>query len=194
MMKRGAGLLRQLMGLSLGGLLLACAPTTDTPGLRDMQAPISSQVDVTAERLGGAWVIRRSWPGMPYLAEPGADRRIPDGGDLRLVTSKNGLQVSGQRFDIDDAGVAGFESFSTVLSASGNGRFRETGGKVFAGKAVWVLWMDADNRTAAIGTPGGEFGWIMDRRATGGQDRLKAASEIMQWMGYDMEVMRKGSK
>jgi apolipoprotein D and lipocalin family protein len=52
------------------------------------------------------------------------------------------------------------------------------------------MWMDADNRTAAIGTPGGSFGWIMDRKATGGDDRIQAAREIMEWQGYDMSLTR----
>ena len=183
------------MCLSIGALLMACSPLPEATALRDTKTPISSQVDVTAKRLGGSWVVRHSWPGQPYLAEPGADRRMPEGGVLRLTQSEAGLQVSGQAFDIDDAGNAGFESFTTVLAESGNGRFREAGGSAaFDGKMLWVLWMDADDRTAAIGTPGGEFGWIMDRRATGGQDRLKAAREIMKWMGYDMDAMRKGMR
>lgn len=182
------------MGACVGGALLGCAPMPDVAGFRDTKAPISSQVDVTPERLGGDWVIRRSWPGQPFLAAPGLDRRMPDGGVLRFENSKDGMRVSGQSFDIDDAGIAGFEAFTTVLAESGNGRFREVRGKVFGGKMLWVLWLDADNRTAAIGTPGGEFGWMMDRRSTGGRDRLSAAGEIMQWMGYDMDAMRKGAK
>jgi apolipoprotein D and lipocalin family protein len=64
---------------------------------------------------------------------------------------------------------------------TGPGRFR-----IGDGPEWWVMWMDGDNRTAAIGSPGGEFGWIMDRAPKGGADRIKAAKEIMQWMGYDM--------
>ena len=175
-------------------VLAGCVAAPPAPVMRDTKAPISSQVDVTEDRLSGAWVIRRAWPGQPYLAEPGADRFGPEGSGLRLARHDGGLRLSSRALDRDAAGNAGFRAFATGLEASGPGRFREVGGKVFDGKALWVLWMDADNRTAAIGTPGGEFGWIMDRQATGGQDRLKAASEIMQWMGYDMARMRKGVK
>lgn len=73
-----------------------------------------------------------------------------------------------------------------ALPDRGKGRFGGRGGI----PEWWVLWMDADNRTAAIGTPDGAFGWIMDRRAKGGGDRIRAAREIMQWMGYDMSRIR----
>jgi apolipoprotein D and lipocalin family protein len=51
---------------------------------------------------------------------------------------------------------------------------------------IWVLWMDFDDRTAAIGTPSGRFGWIMDKNTTGGGDRITAARDIMEWFGYNM--------
>ena len=69
-----------------------------------------------------------------------------------------------------------------ALKPQGQGRFGGAGGV----PEWWVLWLDHDNRTAAIGTPGGEFGWIMDRAPKGGADRIRAAKQIMQWSGYDM--------
>ena len=56
-----------------------------------------------------------------------------------------------------------------------------------------VLWLDADNRTAAIGAPDGRIGWIMDRSPRGGADRIAAAREIMEWQGYDMARMKEVS-
>ncbi|MCP5036327.1 MAG: hypothetical protein GY945_01870 [Rhodobacteraceae bacterium] len=50
----------------------------------------------------------------------------------------------------------------------------------------WVLWVDEDYRTAAIGTPSGTFGWIIDRERSGGEDRIVAAREVLEWLGYDM--------
>jgi apolipoprotein D and lipocalin family protein len=65
------------------------------------------------------------------------------------------------------------------LQALGQGRFRLPDGP------LWVHWMDADGRTAAIGDP--RAGWfaILDRRGDPG-DRLAAAREILQWYGYDL--------
>ena len=51
---------------------------------------------------------------------------------------------------------------------------------------VVVLWVDEGFRTASIGTPDGSFGWIIDRAARGGADRIKAAGEILAFNGYDV--------
>lgn len=53
----------------------------------------------------------------------------------------------------------------------------------------WVLWVDADYRTAVIGTPSGSFGWIIDRDRRGGDDRIKAARDVLEWMGYDLNAL-----
>ena len=54
----------------------------------------------------------------------------------------------------------------------------------------WVLWVDADYRTAAIGTPSGSFGWIIDRNTSGGDDRIKAASDVLGFNGYDLSRLQ----
>ena len=137
--------------LALAGCM-AAAPKPLT--VRNPTVPISSQVDATAGRLQGDWVVRASWSD---TARPGER--------LHLKAGLGGELWLGE----------------IALPARGNGRFGGTGGI----PEWWVLWLDADNRTAAIGTPGGEFGWIMDRKPKGGADRIGAAKEIMQWMGYD---------
>jgi apolipoprotein D and lipocalin family protein len=71
---------------------------------------------------------------------------------------------------------------TTPFKQLGPGRFR------FFGEEIWVHWMDADNRTAALGAPSGEMFWIMDRGDASG-DRLRAAREILEWYGYDLKQM-----
>ena len=145
-----------LFGLVAIGALAGCLATAPkAPPLRDPKVSISSQVDVTAKRMAGDWVVRVS---LSETARPGErlTLRAGQGGGLWLG--------------------------EIALPDRGQGRFGGGGGV----PEWWVLWLDAGNRTAAIGTPGGEFGWIMDRRASGGEDRIKAAKEIMQWVGYDM--------
>lgn len=56
------------------------------------------------------------------------------------------------------------------------------------GDALWVHWLDADNRTAALGDPGGGRVWIMDRTGRPGE-RLRAAQDILKWYGYDLSRM-----
>ncbi|SMX44865.1 hypothetical protein MAA8898_03079 [Maliponia aquimaris] len=68
-----------------------------------------------------------------------------------------------------------------ALPASDTGKGR----LMLGGQAVWVHWLDADNRTAAMGDPGGGRVWIMDRTGAPGE-RLTAAREILSWYGYDL--------
>jgi apolipoprotein D and lipocalin family protein len=65
------------------------------------------------------------------------------------------------------------------LAPLGQGRF------MLGSDEVWIYWLDADNRTAALGDPGGRRVWIMDRKGEAGE-RLRAAREILTWYGYDM--------
>lgn len=170
-------------------LVLVLAGCADTPRvLRDAKAPIASQVDVTSARLAGTWAVRVAWPGEPGLLPPFPGGE-PKAHELRIVAQGNTLGLNGNRAvpDRDPIAIAPFE---TALAPLGQGRFRETGGTVLGGADLWVLWMDADNRTAAIGTPDGTFGWIMDRRSSGGDDRIRAAREIMEWRGYDLSLAR----
>ena len=50
---------------------------------------------------------------------------------------------------------------------------------------IWVHWLDADNRTAAMGAVDGGPVWIMDRTGRPGE-RLRAARDILDWYGYDL--------
>lgn len=68
---------------------------------------------------------------------------------------------------------------SLPVSDTGKGRL------TIGGDAVWVYWIDADNRTVAMGDPDGRRVWIMDRTGNPGE-RLRAAREILAWYGYDL--------
>lgn len=154
--------------------LAGCGGTGADTDLRDPEGRISSQTNVTAARLAGDWHIRVGWPGTPDLS-----------GALRLAQGEEGLTLTATATD----GTA-----QATLTPLGNGRFRADTGTAFGDSPLWVLWMDADDRTAAIGTPDGRFGWIMDRTATGGPDRITAATEIMEWMGYDLSRSKEMSQ
>ncbi|MEQ8897048.1 MAG: lipocalin family protein [Roseovarius sp.] len=165
---------RSALPAVLALMLAACGSGTDTGAIRDSDARISSQVNVTADRLAGNWHIRTRWPGTPNPAGP-----------LRLVQSAQTLTLTG---------TATNGPVTTTLTPLGQGRFRAGNSQAFGDSPLWVLWMDADNRTAAIGTPDGRFGWIMDRAPTGGADRITAAREIMEWMGYDLSLSKETSQ
>jgi apolipoprotein D and lipocalin family protein len=60
-----------------------------------------------------------------------------------------------------------------------------------AGAPWWVLWDDADNRTLAIGTPSGAFGFVLNRGADIPSDRIVAAREILDFNSYDLSRLRR---
>lgn len=63
------------------------------------------------------------------------------------------------------------------LVSEGRGRFR------VGDRALWVHWLDADARTAALGDPEGGWWMILDREGRPGE-RLAAARTILEWYGY----------
>ncbi|MEQ8292255.1 MAG: lipocalin family protein [Roseovarius sp.] len=169
------GLFRAGLAAALAVTLASCGgPGGDKSGLRDPDARISSQVNVTAPRLAGDWHIRAGWPGTPDLSGP--LRLAPTGQTLTLTASATDGPVR------------------ATLTPLGQGRFRADNTQAFGDSPLWVLWMEADDRTAAIGTPDGRFGWIMDRAPTGGANRITAAKEIMEWMGYDLSLSKETSQ
>lgn len=155
-------------------VLGACAaPVTERDSLRDMSAPIASQVDVGTARLAGEWVV--------VAAFAGAGAGPVPGDELSVVPAAGGAAVA----------EMGMPSSARVdLTADGPGRWRSEGGGWLPAGPVWVLWMDADDRTAVIGRPDGAAGWIMDRSPTGSPDRLVAARDILDWFGYDLTRLR----
>ena len=52
---------------------------------------------------------------------------------------------------------------------------------------VWVLWADGDYRTLVIGTPSGQFGFVLNRDAVLPADRLNAVRDILRFNGYRIE-------
>lgn len=80
------------------------------------------------------------------------------------------------RFRLGEAQVGGE---SLAVTEGEQGRFH------LDGQEIWIYWLDADNRTAALGDPHGTRVWIMDRSGKPGE-RLRAAREILDWYGYDL--------
>lgn len=128
--------------------------------LRDPAAPLASIADVDWRRLSGNWVVTQSAGAAP-----------PAGTALSVA-----LNAAGQ-------GSWHLAGRPEALQPAGPGRLRGDG------RDYWLLWADADARTAVIGAPGGEAVWIMDR-ATPSADRLAAARDILDWYGYDLARLR----
>ena len=168
---------RFLAGL---GLLLAVACTqepvtlTQVEVFRNPSAQIASQTDVTADRMAGTWFIRQRFANQ---AGPqfGITFKLGDDGALYL------LEVA----ELCENDICAQSETLYLMLQTGPGRWKtQTPAGSLPDAELWVMWMDFDSRTAAIGTPSGEFGWIMDKSATGGGDRIIAARDIMEWFGY----------
>ena len=57
-----------------------------------------------------------------------------------------------------------------------------------------VMWIDEGFRTAAIGDANGRWAAILDRSAKSSRDRIKAATEILDFNGWDISQLRKVNK
>lgn len=168
-------------------LLVGCTapppPSPERPVLRDPTANFASQVDVTAQDLDGVWVVRQTagpiWTlGSRYL----------------FSVNENQLLLTQSPPLPDDwdplTGSLPF-TLTTFFDPIGPGRWA---GTAFANAppdmVFWVLWMDFDRRTVALGDPDGTFVAILDRSETGGEDRIAAAREILDWFGYDLTQLQ----
>ena len=154
-------------------ILAACsAPLQEAPrkAFRAVNAPIYSAAAFQPARAAGQW---RQAATYAFGAQS-----CPAGG-LELRQSGAGLIAKGQ-LCLDGRQVA----VNGPLTPKGHGRFG------FAGMSDWwVIWVDFDYRTMAIGTPDGSFGFILDRGALP-RDRLVAAAEIFDFNGYSKAQLR----
>lgn len=154
-------------------LLAACGREAPTPvsSFREAGTPIGSTTRGGPADLVGEWVVSAAYPGGAFPGEPVAGSALSVRAD------------------------AGGTYYWTVTPADGTGRvvasLRPVGPGRFAiagsdAPELWVIWTDDDFRTAAIGTPDGRFGWIMDRPGQASPDRLVAAREMLDFNGYDL--------
>lgn len=164
-------LLRLLGASAATGLLSACFGKGKDTGVefhRNVKRPISSTTRFDAERFAGRWIIRGEF------VHPG---HIPTFGAVQIT------QTGGIVSALDVYGPSGLlERYPAQQPVPG----RVVVGTPPFTTEYWVLWVDADYRTAAIGTPSGSFGWIIDRDKTGGEDRIKAARDVLGFNGYDL--------
>lgn len=151
-------------------MLGACGSAEQVPlpqdSFRTPSAPISSTTRVDPARLSGAWRVTAAFASAKGTLPPV---------QLQFAASATGLRVE----------QSGWMMPAGVYASQMPGRYSRLGGP-----EIWLLWVDDDWRTAAMASPDGRLGWIMER----GQqtpDRQKAAREILNWMGFDLDKLRK---
>lgn len=152
--------------------LAACAPGPQ--GYRDVKTPMGATLRFDAARFAGVWHV------VARMGEAG-DERAGLGEAFVFGPPGSGWSVTRARVSCTGFECAQYQETLPVRQVA-------PGRIAVDGQTWWVLWVDDDFRTAAIGTPDGSFGWIMDRKGPQGisADRLVAAKEIMEWAGYDL--------
>jgi apolipoprotein D and lipocalin family protein len=166
---------RLMVGLFLA--LAACTPReiADNGVYRAITSPIYSNATFDMRRLEGTWDQVAAFATSPQsecragAAEFGG---LPAAVDVRYRLCLSGQELRG----------------NGSIAKTGPGRFA-INGKDGIGQDWWVLWVDESYRTMAIGNPSGTFGFILNRGRSLPADRLKAATEVFDFNGYDTEKM-----
>ncbi len=161
-------------------ILAACAaPVAEQVArYRVAGAPIYSSAVLDVARIEGRWVQ------VAGFGPAGARDCQPGGVDIRR--GAQGLQAT-LRLCLSGAEVRA----AGALQVVGPGRFALQGAAVPGlGEPWWVLWADTDYRTLIIGTPSGQFGFILNRDRVLPQDRLVAAREILDFNGFDLRQLQ----
>ncbi len=155
------------LGCAAALMLAACdvqAPVaSDSPiPFRNPTAPIGATTRFDATRFAGDWHVVASF-GAPQTAAPTFSL---EGATADLVVQdRSCVACPPDAYEVEAPGV-----------------LRPVAG----GEPLVVMWVDADFRTAALGTASGSHGAILDRRAGGSQDRVKAARQILEFYGWDL--------
>lgn len=162
-------------------LLLGGCATQGSGGLfsvyRDTDAPIASKAVFEPERYLGTWYEVARYP-------------VPFEAGCVGVTATYGLREDGLLSVLNICRNADGSERSRIEGTAeivGPGRLKVRFPSVpFVAADYWVLWTDADYRTAVVGAPNGRSGWILNREPTIPADRLAAARDILQFNGYDL--------
>lgn len=158
--------------------LAACArvaPVAPAQVWRDTGRPIASAALFDAGLFAGSWHVVAAYP-----VDPGA------GCTAVAMTFQDGAMRVDCR---DGAALTG-----ATRPGAYPGRILVDLGPGLAVGELWVLWVDFDYRTAVIGTPGGQAGWILNRDPAIPADRMAAAREMLDFNGYDLAGLRVTSR
>ncbi|MEL6645504.1 MAG: lipocalin family protein [Pseudomonadota bacterium] len=156
-------------------LFFACVLAGCTGGVyRDTSVPISSIAAFEPARYAGLWyeVARYEVPFQRGCSDVTAEYQV----------------VSADTLSVKNTCLRGGEVTSVTGSArvTGPGRLAvRFQGVPFVSAPYWVLWVDADYRTAVVGVPSGRAGWILNREPEIPPDRFNAALQILEFNGYD---------
>ncbi len=152
-------------------LLAACAAPPPAGVWRDLSQPIASAALFEPGRFAGEWHVVARYP---RAADRDCTAEVMDYGEAAMrwrCLGPGGAVLREWQGPAREQAYPG--RFSTDLGDFGLGDF-------------WVLSVDWDYRTAVIGTPSGEAGYILNRDPASPGDRMTAAREMLDFNGYDL--------
>lgn len=146
---------------------------------RDTSVPMGSQANFDTERYLGLWYEIARFP-------------VPFEAGCVGVTAEYGLIAEGRDVSVLNTCRNPDGTIRTTIEGRaeivGPGRLKVSFDAVpFVRSDYWVLWVDEGYRTAVVGAPNGRSGWILNREPTIPDDRLRAAREVLDFAGYDLE-------
>ncbi|WP_417606220.1 lipocalin family protein [Primorskyibacter flagellatus] len=148
---------------------IAAKPDKPTVSFRDTSVAISSSTRFDPQRFAGDWTRLADF-GSPYTDAGCRTLRFTP-----LPDNKMALQSCG-----DGAGAA------MPYAIAPFGRLEAEGTD-----PIWVLWVAEDFGTAVLGTPSGAFGWIVNRGPRIQPDRYNAATDLLEFNGYDSSRLKR---
>tara|TARA_B110001469_G_scaffold15320_1_gene15503 strand:+ start:78 stop:611 length:534 start_codon:yes stop_codon:yes gene_type:complete len=157
---------RYLVGALLMGGLVACAPVpADPPATSDItfrnsSANIGATTRFDPVRFAGDWHV------VARFVETGETAAH----DVIAVTYQRG------------------KDRIVIVASEGAQTYAYDGTAVLRpkqGEPLIAMWVDEGFRTAVLGTPSGRVGYILDRKPNPRKGRLKAATEILKFYGWD---------
>lgn len=159
------------VAVSLMLLLVACGAT---PTMRDQSAPFSSIALFDAEKFSGVWFEVASFTDYQHCP-------------ARVFNYQPAAPAT---FDVFRVCPQRIRELPTIGRAKiiGPGRIKQSIDGGPKGE-LWVLWVDADYRTAVIAARNGKEAWILDRSSRISEDRLNVAEEVLRFNGYDPEKL-----
>ena len=163
---------RYLVGALLVGGLVACAPVPTVPPalseitFRNPSANIGATTRFDPVRFAGDWHVVARFVETGETAAHGVIAVIYQRGKDRIV----------------------------VVASEGAQTYAYDGTAVLRpkqGEPLIIMWVDEGFRTAVLGTPSGRVGYILDRKLNPRKDRLKAATEILKFYGWDTRRLKR---
>ena len=163
---------RYFVGALLVGGLVACAPVPTVPPapsditFRNPSANIGATARFDPMRFAGDWhVVARFVETGESAAHDVIAVTYHQGKDSIVVVASEGAQT----YAYDGTAVLGPKQ----------------------GEPLIIMWVDESFRTAVLGTTSGQDGYILDRKPNPRKDRLKAATEILKFYGWDTRRLKR---